>query len=112
MRQLAESRLRPCAPGRGYRGRLASACCASIPFLEYSGESGEPTQGPPVGRDATCRTVYTVRFRDAVYVLHAFKKKAKRGRATPQREMNVVRRRLLVARRLSAQRHGPLSDDG
>ena len=27
----------------------------------------------------TFRAVYTVRFREAVYVLHAFKKKAKRG---------------------------------
>ncbi|MEJ1967121.1 MAG: type II toxin-antitoxin system RelE/ParE family toxin [Rhizomicrobium sp.] len=30
------------------------------------------------------RAVYTVRFRDVVYVLHAFKKKSKRGIATPE----------------------------
>ena len=30
------------------------------------------------------RTVYTVRFEDAVYVLHAFQKKSKKGIATPQ----------------------------
>jgi len=40
------------------------------------------------------RTVYTVRFAGAVYVLHAFQKKSKRGIATPQREMNLVRERL------------------
>lgn len=42
----------------------------------------------------TFRTMYTVRFADAVYVLHAFQKKSKKGIATPKREMDVVRSRL------------------
>ena len=33
----------------------------------------------------TYRAVYTVRFAGAVYVLHAFQKKSKRGIATPQK---------------------------
>jgi phage-related protein len=33
----------------------------------------------------TWRAVYTVRFEDAVYVLHAFQKKSKSGIATPKR---------------------------
>ena len=45
----------------------------------------------------TYRTVYTVRFRDAVYVLHAFQKKSKRGVATPDRELDLVKRRLAAA---------------
>ncbi len=48
-------------------------------------------------RGDTFRAVYTVRFRAAVYVLHAFQKKAKRGIATPKREMDVLRRRLKQA---------------
>ena len=32
----------------------------------------------------TWRAVYTVRFQDAVYVLHAFQKKSKTGAATPK----------------------------
>ena len=32
----------------------------------------------------TYRAVYTVRFREAVYVLHAFMKKSKRGIKTPK----------------------------
>ena len=32
----------------------------------------------------TYRAVYAVRFKEAVYVLHAFKKKSKRGSTTPQ----------------------------
>jgi phage-related protein len=42
----------------------------------------------------TYRCVYTVQVADAVYVLHAFQKKSKRGATTPQSEMAVVRSRL------------------
>ena len=42
----------------------------------------------------TYRAVYTVRFSDAVYVLHAFQKKSKRGSKTPQKELNLVKERL------------------
>jgi phage-related protein len=40
------------------------------------------------------RGVYTVRFAGAVYVLHAFQKKSKRGIKTPKREVELVRERL------------------
>ncbi|MCC7045189.1 MAG: type II toxin-antitoxin system RelE/ParE family toxin [Alphaproteobacteria bacterium] len=40
------------------------------------------------------RAVYTVRFADAVHVLHAFQKKSTRGIATPKAEIEMVRRRL------------------
>ena len=42
----------------------------------------------------TFRTVYTVRFGEAVYVLHAFQKKSRRGIATPKSELDLVRLRL------------------
>ena len=42
----------------------------------------------------TYRTVYTVRFQEAVYVLHAFKKKSKRGIATPKSDIDLIKRRL------------------
>ena len=45
----------------------------------------------------TYRAVYTVKFAGAVYVLHAFQKKSKKGIKTPAAEMNVVRRRLKAA---------------
>ena len=50
-------------------------------------------------RGDTWRAVYTVRFRDAVYVLHAFQKKSKSGIATPQKEIELIRRRLMEAGR-------------
>jgi phage-related protein len=46
----------------------------------------------------TFRAVYTVRFAKAVYVLHAFQKKSKRGIATPKTELELVGRRLRRAR--------------
>ena len=48
----------------------------------------------------TYRTMYTVRYADAVYVLHAFQKKSKKGIATPKHEMDLVRARLLMAEEL------------
>jgi len=41
----------------------------------------------------TYRAVYTVKFADAVYVIHAFQKKSTKGIATPQREIDLIRRR-------------------
>jgi phage-related protein len=40
------------------------------------------------------RAVYTVRYADAIYVLHAFQKKSKRGSATPKPEMDLIEKRL------------------
>jgi phage-related protein len=45
-------------------------------------------------RGDTFRAVYTVRFADVVYVLHAFQKKSKTGIKTPQDDVNLVAERL------------------
>jgi phage-related protein len=45
----------------------------------------------------TYRAVYTVRFADAVYVLHVFQKKSKHGIATPKEEIEKVKARLKIA---------------
>lgn len=44
-------------------------------------------------RDAY-RAVYTVRFADFVYVLHAFQKKSKKGIATPKSDLDLMKQRL------------------
>ena len=46
----------------------------------------------------TYRAVYTVRFPGAVYVLHAFQKKSRKGVATPRREIVLIGQRLQRAR--------------
>jgi phage-related protein len=48
------------------------------------------------------RAVYTVRFEEAVYVLHAFQKKSTGGIATPQRHLDLIRQRLREAIRIHA----------
>jgi phage-related protein len=48
-------------------------------------------------RGDTFRAVYTVKLEKAVYVLHAFQKKAKHGIATPQSVMELVKQRLMRA---------------
>ena len=52
----------------------------------------------------TYRAVYAVRFKDAVYVLHAFQKKSKRGIATPKGDIDLIRRRLKDAESHYAER--------
>lgn len=55
-------------------------------------------------RGDTWRAVYTIRFREAVYVLHVFQKKSKRGIATPKQEIEVIKRRLAEAEHLHRER--------
>lgn len=45
----------------------------------------------------TYRAAYTVKFKEAVFVLHCFQKKSKQGIATPKADMDIIRARLKVA---------------
>lgn len=58
-----------------------------------------------VGYDqgGTYRAVYTVKFSEAVFVLHVFQKKSKRGIATPKPDMNIIRERLKVAEQVAQE---------
>jgi phage-related protein len=47
----------------------------------------------------TWRAIYTARFGDTIYVLHAFQKKSKKGIATPQKDIELIRQRLAAAER-------------
>jgi phage-related protein len=51
------------------------------------------------------RAVYTVRFEKAVYVLHVFQKKSKRGAKTPQPDMELITRRLRDAALLATEKN-------
>jgi phage-related protein len=51
----------------------------------------------------TYRAVYTVKFKEAVFVLHVFQKKSKSGIATPKPDMDIVRACLKVAEKLSQE---------
>jgi phage-related protein len=71
---------------QGFRGRSALEIVAP-----YAGD--------------TYRAVYTVRFEDAIYVLHAFQKKSKRGVSTPKKEIDLIKQRLAAAEQDYRERH-------
>jgi len=50
------------------------------------------------------RVVYTVRFTEAVYVLHCFQKKSRHGIATDRRDIDLIKGRLARAEELHRQR--------
>jgi len=52
---------------------------------------------------STYRAVYTVRFEGAVFVLHMFQKKSKRGAATPRTDIDLIRERLKVAEQFAKE---------
>ena len=47
--------------------------------------------------DGTYRAVYTVKFAKAIFVLHCFQKKSKRGIATPKEDTEIINARLKMA---------------
>ena len=54
----------------------------------------------------TYRAVYTVRFKEVVYVLHAFQKKSPKGIRTAQADVDLVERRLRTAQQDHEARYG------
>lgn len=50
----------------------------------------------------TYRAVYTVKFAEAIYVLHAFQKKSKSGIATPRHALDLIEERLKRTKELHA----------
>jgi phage-related protein len=53
--------------------------------------------------DGTYRAVYAAQLGEAVYVLHTFPRKATSGIATPKRELDLIRQRLQLARKLAGK---------
>ena len=99
---------------RGFPARVQDTLGFEL-FLAQTGQhppSAKPLKGLGSGvvelvenfdKD-TYRTVYAVRFGEAVYVLHAFKKKSKQGTKTPQHDIELVKQRLKDAEHDHAQR--------
>jgi phage-related protein len=54
----------------------------------------------------TYRAVYTVKFKEVIYVLHAFKKKSTKGSKTPKPDVELIAKRLKLAQEDHKARHG------
>lgn len=75
---------------------------AAKPLKGFGGHAVMEIVAPFDGN--TWRTVYTVRFCNFVYVLHAIQKKSKSGIATPKAEMELIHQRLAAAERHCKER--------
>jgi len=49
------------------------------------------------------RAVYTVRFQEAIFVLHVFQKKSRKGIATPKPDLDLIKERLKAARQMAKE---------
>ena len=56
-----------------------------------------------IGIGARIEPSNTVRFEGAVFVLHMFQKKSKRGAATPKVDIDLIRERLKVAEQFAKE---------
>lgn len=65
------------------------------PLKGYGGRSVVELIGDHKGD--TYRGVYTVKFKDVVYVLHVFKKKSNKGISTPKKDKELINTRLKFA---------------
>jgi phage-related protein len=54
--------------------------------------------------NSTYRAVYTIEYKNAVYVLHVFQKKSKSGIATPQQEIELIKNRLKLAHEIEKRK--------
>ena len=88
---------------------------AALSVAQFRGKhpSAKPWKGAGTGvfeivedyrRDAY-RAIYTVRFTEAVYVLHAFQKKSPSGIKTSKRDVELVTKRLKLAHQDYEARH-------
>lgn len=53
----------------------------------------------------TYRAVYTVKYKEVIFVLHVFQKKSKSGIATPKKEIELVKARLKQAEEIYKEKY-------
>ena len=64
---------------------------------------GQPSSKFLSDEGGTYRAVYTVKYAQAIFVLHCFQKKSKKGIATPKEDMDVIRVRLKMAEKIAKE---------
>jgi phage-related protein len=88
---------------------------ASLSVAQFGGKhpNAKPWKGSGGGvleivedhRGNAYRAIYTVKFANAVYVLHAFQKKSPSGIRTPRKDIELVEQRLKFAQKDYTARH-------
>ena len=92
----------------------------ALGVVQYGGRppSAKPWKGLGAGvleiveddASGTYRTLYTVRFRKAIYVLHAFQKKSPSGIRTALQDVQLIGERLKAAKEDYEARYGKEAD--
>lgn len=91
----------------GYAFYLAQTGGKGINAVPMVGFGGAGVLEVVIDHDGdTYRAVYSVKLKGAVYVLHAFQKKSKKGIKTPQTELNIIAARLKVAKEHHEKTYG------
>jgi len=88
---------------------------SALSVAQFGGKhpSAKPWKGTGPGiseivedhRGDAYRAIYTVRYANAVYVLHAFQKKSRSGIRTPKRDVDLIAQRLKLAQQDYEERH-------
>src|SRR5437588_5630567 len=99
-----------------FPGTVKDAIGAALSVAQFGGKhpSAKPWKGEGPGvleivedhSGNTYRASYTVKFAVAVYVLHAFQKKSPKGVKTAHKDVELVGKRLKMARDDYEVRHG------
>ncbi|MGB9512646.1 MAG: type II toxin-antitoxin system RelE/ParE family toxin [Candidatus Acidiferrum sp.] len=99
-----------------FPGPVQDEVGTALSVAQFGGKhpSAKPWRGEGPGvfeivedhRGDTYRTVYTVRFEQAIYVLHAFQKKSPSGIRTSRKDIDLISRRLNEARDHFEARYG------
>jgi phage-related protein len=104
----------------GFPERVVDNIGYALGVVQYGGQppSAKPWKGlgPGVAEiveddaSGTYRAVYTVRFRKAIYVLHAFQKKSPSGMRTARPDIELIEERMKAAKRDYEARYGKEAD--
>jgi phage-related protein len=99
-----------------FPSRVKDEMGAALGVAQFGGKhpSAKPWKGQGSGifeiveddSGDTYRAIYVVRFREVVYVLHAFQKKSPKGVKTARSDVELVARRLRVAQEDYEARYG------
>lgn len=104
----------------GFPARVKDEMGNALGLAQFGGThpSAKPWKGQGVGvfelvenhAGDTYRAVYAVRFKEVVYVLHAFQKKSPKGIKTAQVDVDLVARRLKIAQQDYETHYGKAKD--
>jgi phage-related protein len=99
-----------------FRDQVKDDIGNALSVAQFGGKhpSAKPWKGESPGvleivedhRGDTYRAVYTVRFEDSVYVLHAFQKKSPRASKTARTDVELTGKRLKAAQEHDETRFG------